>query len=658
MITTGELYKAACCNLSESFETNASVDVNYSDAITGAKQIQLLGLSGIYCAIQTENVPSVRGMASAFGLNYIPGSWMQSIQVAKGTASVINGYESITGQINIELKKPANTDNLFVNYYINNNLRNELNINKGFRINDKLSTLLLLSGNYFNQKIDNNVLNHPLTGEKLKGDNFMDIPKTTTINLMNRWDYMVKEKFTSRFGVKILNEDRKGGSINYDSKSFVLDTSLINKNTLPYGFELNTKRYEAFWKNGLMFKNRPYKSAALIVSATNHEQKGFFGINDYYGKERTLYANFLYQSIIGSTDHKFTTGLSYMYDNFLETYSQKLFIYNYQLTGDMSYSSLFTVNHDTSTNYLWKRTESVPGGYFEYTYNNMDKLTLIAGIRADYHNTYGFFFTPRLNIRYHIDSTTTIRASAGLGYRSANVISENLSLLASQRSIVFLEDLKQEKAFNVGLNISKEFKLFDRKAEFNLDIYRTQFLNQVIVDIDSTPTTAFFYNLRGKSFANNYQAQLNFEPVKNLSVLLAYRINDVKTTISGILQEKPFTNRYKGLINLSYLTDKSKWQFDFTTQFNGSSRMPDQSKMPLALQRASRTPEYIIMNAQITKKFNLIDVYLGCENLANFKQNDPITEFFQPYHTHFDTAMAWGPIIGRVIYAGLRFTLN
>jgi outer membrane receptor for ferrienterochelin and colicins len=144
VITTGELQRAACCNLAESFETNASVDVSYSDAISGARQIQLLGLSGIYSQIMTENVPLIRGLATPFGLNYIPGSWMESIQVAKGTSSVVQGYESVTGQINVEYKKPETAPKFFLNLFGNSNLRFEGNADAAFKINDKLSTSVLM----------------------------------------------------------------------------------------------------------------------------------------------------------------------------------------------------------------------------------------------------------------------------------------------------------------------------------------------------------------------------------------------------------------------------------------------------------------------------------------------------------------------------------
>ncbi|MFH1005548.1 MAG: TonB-dependent receptor [Bacteroidota bacterium] len=639
VLTTGEIYKAACCNLAESFETNASVDVTYSDAITGAKQIQLLGLSGIYSQIQTENIPLIRGMASSFGLNYIPGSWMESIQISKGTSSVINGYESITGQINVEYKKPATSDKLFANIYANSNNRIESNVNIAHKFNSNLSTLLMLHGDDFKNRIDRN------------DDNFLDIPKTNTINIFNKWDYINPEKFISHFGIKYMEENRSGGTKDFNKDTFVLDTASINKGIEPYGFELKTKRTEAFWKNGFLFAEKPYKSLALILSAVNHDQTGFFGVNNYEGHEKTLYANLLYSSIITSTNHKFTTGLSYLLDDYREQYEQTLLEYNLPPNN-------LIVKNTKDTIYNWNRCESVPGVFFEYTYSYLDIFTLIAGVRADYHNTYGTFITPRMNIRYNLNETTTLRASAGLGYRTANTISENLSILASQRSIYFLENPKQEKATNYGMNMIKEFTVFKHKAQLDIDVYRTDFANQVILDMDSIPATAFIYNLKGKSFSNSYQIQLTFEPIKRFSIVVAYRINDVKITYHNKLLKKPFVNSYKGIATLSYATDLKKWQFDFTAQFNGSSRMPDQSKMPVKLRIPDDSPEYIILNVQITKKIKELYIYLGSENLTDFRQMDPVTQPTMPYYKYFDTTMVWGPVTGRIIYAGIRFAIK
>jgi outer membrane receptor for ferrienterochelin and colicins len=676
IVTTTELYKAACCN--------ASVDVSYSDAITGAKQIQLLGLSGIYSQIQTENIPLIRGLASAYGLNYIPGSWMQSIQISKGTSSVINGYESITGQINVEYKKPATSEKFFINMYVNDKTRAEANINFAHSFTERLSTMLMVHGSVFARKInkiDSSTVNAVNTddmsllkdseGNQIywkKPDRFMDIPKLYTINIFNRWDYIVPNKYVSRFGVKYMYEDRSGGTTDYDPKTFVLDTAKINNATLPYGFGIKTSRLEAFWKNGFMFRDKPYKSVGLIVSGIYHGQEGFFGVNTYHGYEKSLYANLIYQSIFGNTNHKFSTGLSFLYDDYNEGYSQIQFKYIYQTLpagSVVSMHDVMTLSPLTDYNpvvYNWNRSEIVPGAFFEYTFAHLEKFSLILGARADYSSQHGLFFTPRTNFRWEIVKNLTLRGSAGLGYRSANIISENFSILASQKIIEVSGVLAQEQAANYGLNLVKEFQIFKRKAEVDIDVYRTDFLNQVVVDLDRNPAIANFYNLKdsaGKSYSNSYQIQFSFEPLKRFTVLTAFRINDAWQTTDGVLRQRAFLSKYKGLLTLSYATRFEKWKFDFTTQINGPARISEQNLMPGIVKRDySFSPAFPMLNAQITKKFKgNFDLYLGVENLMNFRQMDPITEAFLPYHTHFDTSMTWGPIVGRLIYAGFRLKI-
>jgi outer membrane receptor for ferrienterochelin and colicins len=654
VITTGELYRAACCNLAESFETNASVDVSYSDAITGAKQIQMLGLSGLYSQIISENVPLVKGLGASFGLTYIPGSWMEAIQVSKGTSSVINGYESITGQINIEYKKPATSEKLFVNIFANEKQRLEANINTAYKFNSRLSTMILGHVDGFDRKID---YNH---------DNFLDIPRVKTLNLFNRWDYINANHLVSRFGVKLLSESRNGGTLSFSKSGFSEDTTGISStvkpdlNYKPYGISINTQRYEAFWKNGILFKNKPWKSVALIVSGIYHDQSGQFGLNTYAGLEKSFYANMLYQSIFKNENHKFTTGLSYSNSDYQENYLRTNFIYLYQLNGGSTLTDLFTLKDFYKLDYQMDRSESVYGIFFEYTLHYRDKLSVIAGMRADHHNRYGTFYTPRLNIKYKWSESLTLRGSAGKGYRTANVFAENYAIMASQRLLIFSnEPLKQEEAWNYGINLTKDFTLWSRKAQFDIEFYRTDFVNQVIIDMDSLPESVFFYNLKGESYSNSFQTQVSVEPFNRLTVLLAYRFNDVKTTIAGKLREKPFTSRYKGLMTTSYSTKFDKWKFDLTLQLNGPVRIPDQQKMPDVLRRDyDHSKAWVNVLAQVTKKFKNWDFYLGGENLANFTQKDPITEAFAPYHTHFDTSMVWGPLTGASVYAGLRYSIK
>jgi len=649
VITTKELRRAACCNLAESFETNSSVDVNYADAITGAKQIQMLGLSGVYSQIITENVPLVRGLGSSFGMGYIPGSWMEAIQLSKGASSVVNGFESTTGQINVELKKPATSEKFFVNLYGNQRGRMEVNTDAAFKLNDKLSTMVMAHYSHFNNPTDANK------------DLFRDLPSQNTFNFINRWDYMVPGKFVSRFGIKYLDEKRTGGFLDFNPDTYLQDTVGIQNGTKTYGLQVHTKRLESFWKNGIMFKDKPDKSIALILSAIYHDQEGFFGLNNYKGIQKSLYANLLYQNIIGNLNHKFTTGLSFMYDNYDEQYSRRDFTYLYQVTGgdvDNNPDTLFAIYSMHDTTYNMDRKELVPGAFFEYTYILKDQFTLIAGLRVDHHNKFGTFYTPRMHIRYKITPTTTLRASIGKGYRTANVFAENYSIMASQRLIHFVDQPTQENAWNMGINLTQNFKLFGRDAQIDMETYHTGFINQVIVDLDSLPADVFFYNLTGKSYSNIVQLQVTAQPVERLSILAAFRFNNVKVTENGVLREKAMVSAYKGLFTASYATKFDKWKFDITLQLNGKARIPDTKKMPAKLQREPYSPAYTQLLAQITRKFKYFEVYLGGENLTNFTQKDPITEYWRPYHTHFDTSMVWGPIVGATVYAGFRYSIK
>lgn len=608
-ITSGELQKAACCNLSESFETSASVDVSYSDAVTGAKQIELLGLSGIYTQMMSENIPNLRGLATSFGLGYVPGSWMESIQVSKGTSSVLNGFESVSGQINVEYKKPAESERFFLNLFQSSMGRSELNFNTKLRVNDKLTTAVLGHVSHNGTKHDDN------------HDGFLDDPLATQYNLFVRGEYRTTH-FDAQFGIKGLKETRQGGQIGFNTEK---PRDIEN----GYGIELLTDRAEGFLKTGFIF-NRPSTSLGIQQQFIYHHLNAYFGLRDYDAEQYSYYGNALFQSYISDTRHTYTTGFSFLYDQ-----------YNEQLNDS-----------------VFNRTERIPGVFYQYTYSDGHKMNVIAGLRLDHHNTFGFFATPRVHLRYSFNEHTILRLSAGKGYRTTNILAENTSILASSRRIVFRDEPKMEEAWNYGLNLSKHIDLNNRELTLALDIYRTDFVNQVVVDRDTDPQRVFIYNLDGKSYANSIQLEANYELIKGLDVTAAMRVNDVHMTLNGTLMEKPLVNKYKGLITLSYATNLRKWQFDLTTQFNGTSRLPATAANPVVYQLDEKSPSYTIVNAQVTKFFRKWNVYLGGENLTNFRQENPILAAAEPFGEYFDSSIVWGPISGIKIYAGLRYSIE
>ncbi len=618
-MTGTELLKAACCNLSESFETNPSVDVSYNDAVTGSKQIQLLGLSGNYTQLTVENLPGPRGIATPLGLNSIAGPWIESIQLTKGVGSVANGYESIAGQINVELKKPENSEKLLANIYVNDYGKTDLNLNLSKKLSKKWSAALLLHDDFLsNKQLDFNK------------DGFRDLPTGNTLSLVNRYKFDNSKGILVQFGIKILNDKRTGGEVAFNPASDKITTN-------HYGLGINTERYEAFAKIGYVFPEKKYKSIGLQIAAISHKQDSYFGLTVYNATQQSFYSNLIYQSIIKTTQHKFRTGLSLLYDRFNED---------------------FNINR-------YKRIEIVPGVFGEYTFTPNEKFSAVAGLRADYNNLFYFFITPRLNIRYQPVIGTTIRVSAGRGQRTANIFAENTSVFVSARQVNILAastgkayGLNQEVAWNKGISIDQKFKLFKNDALFSVDYFRNDFANQVVVDVENARSVKF-YNLQGKSYSNSFQVELAFEPVKKFDLRFAYRYFDVQTTYSSQLAERPLIAKNRAFANLAYAINDFK--FDYTITYNGKKRLPStQANIP-AYQLEKYSPDFVLMNIQISKTIGKkypVDFYLGAENLTNYFQKNVILASDQPFSQYFDASMVWGPVSGRMFYGGLRLKIK
>ena len=620
LITQSGLMKMACCNLSESFENSATVTVGFTDAVSGAKQVQLLGLSGIYSQMQAENIPTLRGLASTYGWSYTPGLWLESIQISKGASSVVNGYESITGQINLEYRKPNTTEPLFVNLYYDDASRYEGNLSAAVKVSDKLWTGLMLHGSSESKEHDRN------------GDTFLDMPKTKLVNAYNRWFYLDQEKgIQSRTGIRFLHETRQGGQHFHEGSAPLFETFITNRN-----FTVDNK-------TGIAVGDKEGQSIGIINSFTMHEQDSEFGMKSFEGKQVSTYSNLMFASFIGTTAHRYTTGVSFTYDNY-----------------DTFYLDSLSFNNTPRTSL--GRTEIVPGAYAEYTYSYADHLTFILGMRMDYNSKYGWLATPRTNIRYNIGDFVILRASAGRGYRSPNVISDNIGLMASSRKF-YVEDISSldiESAWNLGGNITVYVPVWSgRRMTLSLDYFHTVFDNQAIVDIERDRHAVYFYNLEGRSYANAVQADLSMTLFKGFDLFAAFRYNNNKITYSDGTHhyevDKPLVSSYRGLINLSYATNFKRWAFDVTAQLNGPSRIPGLNGYGSENERSEMFPVYF---AQISKNSKRFDIYLGVENLLDYTQKDPIYGWDDPFGRQFDSSLIWGPLMGRKIYCGIRLRIG
>ena len=512
-VNRDELFKAACCNLGESFTTNPSVDVNYSDAATGAKQIKLLGLSGTYVQMLTENLPNFRGAAASYALDYVPGPWMSGIQVSKGASSVKNGYESITGQIDVEYLKPDAEEGVTLNLYGNSKSRMDANADGNIHLNSKLSTELLL---HYQDDYGHHDVN---------GDGFLDQANVRQWNLQNRWHYRASN-YIFHGGISMMKEKREGGQTEH--------TSHLSHR---YKIGIETNRYEGYMKHAFILDPEHGTNIALMTNLTMHQLDANYGHKQYYVNQKNGYAQLLFETNF-SKQHNLSAGLS--------------------------------LNHDYLTR---DEKETTPGIYAQYTYNLNDKVVAMAGLRADHSSLYGTFLTPRFHLKFAPNEIVNIRLSVGKGYRTVWALAENNYLLASGRQLV-IDNLKQEQAWNSGISSSFYIPLLGKTLKFNAEYYHTHFRQQAVVDYDSSPTEIRITNLDGKSYSNTLQLDATYPVVKGLELTAAWRWNDVKCTYGGELMEKPLTSRYKGLITASYKTPLGIWQFDATLQLNGGGRMP------------------------------------------------------------------------------------
>lgn len=607
IIGQGQLIRAACCNLGESFTANPSVDVSYSDAATGAKQIKLLGLSGTYVQMLTENVPNLRGAALPYSLGYVPGPWMQSIQVSKGASSVKNGYESTTGQINIEFLKPQGTDGVRANVYQDSELKTEVNLDGSVHLNERLSTATLL--HFENRQMDHDG----------NGDGFMDMPKLRQYNVMHRWAY-VSPRWISQLMLRGLHDERNGGQ---SRKHAAADSS-----EPLYTTSVKTNRYEAQWKNGFTLNADHNTSVALMLHGSWHDADNIFGRTEYDVTQKNGYAQLMFETDI-TEHHNLSVGASLNHDYY-----------------DERFNPLGALARAEST----VSKETTPGVYAQYTYKLGEKLTVMPGVRWDHSNRYGGFFTPRLHVKYSPNSIVTLRTSVGKGYRSPHALADNVSLLASGREIFVSPDLKQEEAWNTGASLGFNIPLFGRNLELNAEYYYTDFVNQMIMNFDgaSGQHTLRFENLDGKSYSHTLQVDATYALFSGMTATAAFRLNDVKCTYDGRLRQKPLTSRYKGLLTLSYKTPLELWQFDVTGQLNGGGELYDQSSYPA----------YFQLQAQVTREFHRFSLYVGGENLTNYKIDDPIRHAHHPWSVAFDATQVWGPVTGAMAYVGVRFKLE
>ena len=647
VISAAGLCKMACCNLAESFENSASVTVGYSDAVTGARQIRLLGLSGVYTQMLDENRPVMRGLSAPFGLSYVPGQWLESIQIAKGASSVINGVESMTGQINLEHRKPTDEKPLFLNAALMSDMKMDFNIASALQMGYKWSTVILghVSGN--------------IKPHDMNADGFLDEPKMLQFNLANRWLYQADNGMQIRFGVRALQDTRLGGQMlkgtdgkdvfyNKDTYTFIPKQGALD----PWGSDIMNRSINGYLKIGIPLSEDNSQNIALVGDYTYQDMDSYFGSTKYLAGQHSLFGNLLYQNEINES-HKFTLGMSATYDRYMEDFHRLVAMQNVSDNG---------------------LTQMAVGGFFgEYTYHAGEKFSAIVGLREDFYKKSGDEivgrFSPRVTLKYSPTEDIVLRANGGRGVRYSTPLIDNIGVFSTGKAFVgsYNEHILED-AWTFGGNLTYYLPFgTSTNAYISFDYFRTQFVQQMVVDYEHIANAIDFYALNGnRSYTDNYQLDLSFDPIERFNITVTCRYTNAMIELAGKgLVEKPMTSRFKGVLNMQYATNLNKWIFDFTASLNGSCRVYDfMAEMNPELYKNGRTPMYPLLYAQVTRRFKGWDVYAGVENMTNFTQKDVILGYdksadgiVNPRQASFDASCIWGPLMGVMAHVGFRFTL-
>ena len=620
-ITQTELKKAACCDLAGCFETQTTVQPQTTNVVTNSKELRILGLSGVYNQVLIDGFPMIQGLSYTYGISGVPGTLVDNIYVSKGANSVLQGFESISGQINVETKDPDKAERLLLNAYMNSFQERHFNANYAFK-----------KGRWSNLTAFHTV--QPAGRIDRDKDEFLDLPLLTRYMVSSKWK-LGNDKdwgWSSRIGLRYLNERRIGGQVSFDAERDKGSTSV-------YGQKVNINQPEIWTKTGYRMNDR--HNLVAFLSVLNQRQNSFFGSARYDALQTSVYGNLQYELKYG--EHELKTGLSHRH---------------LTLNEDIAFTDTFLLR---TYDGAYRRLENITGLFAENTMRFFkDRLTWIAGVRVDHHNRFGYRITPRTLLKYDVAPGTILRANIGTGWRTVNLFSENIGLLASSRNIVFTEELLPEQALNFGVNLTQRFKTKDENLSgyFSADFYRTGFQNQIFPDYDSDPTKAIIRNFTGTSVSNGFQAELFLRIHKRFELKTGYNYLDVYRETPEGRVSLPFNPMHKVITSFSYKPLTERFHFDMNLHHYGRQRLPDTKSNPVGLQRPDFSQPYSVLNMQFTYRFRKLELYTGCENVFDFRQLQPILGWQDPFGPYFDTSSVWGPTRGREVYVGARFVLK
>jgi len=623
VINRAELRKAACCDLAGCFETQSTVQPTTTNILTNARELRILGLSGVYNQVLLDGLPTIQGLTYTYGTGTIPGSMLENIWVTKGANSVLQGYESMVGQITVFPREGGIAEPLTADVLVNS--FGEKHLNTG------IATKKTRWNNYL-------ALHASLPGGKWDRDDdtFLDLPRLTRYALYNKWRFRKENEqgWSAFVSARFVDERRIGGQ-----KDFNPDTDAGS--TAAYGQTVRFQQPELMSKSGYRFDEN--QKISLLASFVAQDQQSWFGLTRYTADQRHAYANLQYELFWGQNKaHELKTGLSFRH---------------FRLHENIAFAAADTLERTFAGAY--RREENIPGLFAENIFHIQDdRWVWIVGLRADNHNAFGLRVTPRTMLRFNPTADLDLRASIGTGWRTVNLFPENIALLVGSRDITFAEALRPESAWNAGFNATRRFSIGQVRLTATADLYHTRFQNQFFPDYDTDPNRAIVANFTGKSVSNGLQLELSAAWNRRIELRAAYNYLDVYRFQDAEKFLLPFNPRHRVLGVATYRTSGERWQFDTNVHWYGKQRLPDTRSNPEHLRRPDESAPYTVLGVQVRRAFRQFDVFAGCENALDFRQLRPILGWEQPFARGFDPSFAWGPTRGREFYVGANFRLE
>ena len=622
ILTENEFKKAACCTLSESFETTNTLEVSNADGVSGIRQIEMLGLAGKYVQMSQSNMPSVRGLSVLTGLSHIPGPMVSAVHLSKGTGSITEGFEGLTGGINYALKQEPTEPKLFLNAYLNNQWRGEVNLISKQRINHRTfnHSFLHYGGQWKTMDFG--------------GDGFTDMPISNRAFIGNQISrYNDKNEWI--LGFTHVNDERRGGDLHY----FMHKEPENN----VFHFNMKEQKTDVWGKFGVFLNKEATRSIGQILHLNRqqtHSMLNNLRNRHYEGKQFSLF----YSAIYATPEKKpisTRSGISIMIDKVNETLSD---------SGIMLFNP--------------SRNEQNFGTFSEWVFKSGES-SLVLGLRSDYNNLFGWLITPRIHAKWEIDEKgKMLHFQMGRGVRTPWVLAEHLPLFISNRNIQIMDfrnngayGQRREDAINTGISLTLPFRMFGYPAKFITDAFHTRFLHLIGADRDQRPDLIVIGKI-DQSRYNAIQTDLQLQPHRRVELRLSYRFIENLLWLGGSMRQQPLLSKHR-FVGVLSVKNRKKWYMDAIVQWNSPKRLPETISLPEKEQMPVWSPAYAIVNLQIRKDFGKKwEWYAGGENLLNVVQRNPVLSASNPNQPWFDAAYAWGPVNGVNMYTGFRLKIK